>query len=444
MEQIIEDFILALRSSGARISIPESIDAMNTVKLTGYDDREVLKDSLSAVLAKSLYEKEIFEACFDRFFSFKTFSEHVDSSSDSIETEIQEENSLLSQMILSGDTGGLAASIKEAANEVHITGMQFFTQKGLYMHRILRHMGIEDLKRDIKRLSIEDTDGSTKMAEKLDKGREYLFENVKDFVEQQFSLFSKPTQENLLEDYLKHIKLSNLEQRDFHRMHVIIQKMVKRLSDIHSRRKKVFKRGQLDFRKTLRNNITYQGLIFDIHWKKKKVDRPDVVAICDVSRSVEAVARFLLLFLYSLNKSLAKIRTFIFCSNLIEVSHIFDEYPVEEALIKLQGGMGLGIILGRTDYGQAFCDFEKDWSHIVTNKTTVLILGDARNNYCDPQVRILKSIQERSKRLIWLNNEPRSFWGIGDSEMKRYLPYCHVAKQCNTVTHLERVVDSLL
>ncbi|MDY7031629.1 MAG: VWA domain-containing protein [Thermodesulfobacteriota bacterium] len=444
MDQILSDFILALRSSGIRISIPESIDAMDTVKLTGYYDREVLKDSLAAVLAKSLFEKEIFEECFENFFSFDAFSEEGEDSSEPMETEISEVDSSLSQMILSGDTGGLAASMREAAQEVNITGIQFFTQKGLYIHRILRHMGIAELRQDMRRLYKEDTPSSRKIALKLEEGLDYLFENVKDFVEKQFSLYSPSVTEKLLEDYLKNVKLSNLEQRDFHRMHNIIQKMVKRLNDIHSRRRKKYKRGQLDFRKTLRNNITYQGLLFDIQWKKKKVDRPDIIAICDVSRSVEAVARFLLLFLYSLNKALARIRTFIFCSNLIEVTHVFNEYPVEEALVKLKSGVGLGIVLGRTDYGQAFRDLKEDWFHLITNKTSVLILGDARNNFGDPETGILKSIQERSKRLVWLNSEPRSFWGVGDSEMKKYLPYCHLARECNTVTHLERVVDSLL
>ncbi|MEW6616323.1 MAG: VWA domain-containing protein [Thermodesulfobacteriota bacterium] len=444
MEQILKDFILALRSSGARISVPETIDAMNTVKLTGYHDREVFKDSLSAVLAKSLHEKEIFEECFYRFFSFDTFSETTGDFPENLAPDIMEENSLLSQMILSGDLGGLASSIREAAREVRITGMQFFTQKGLYIHRILRHMGLNGLNQDIKRLFHKNTLSSRQMAEKLEKGKDYLFENVKDFVEQQFALYSPSATENLIEDYLKSIKLSNLEQRDFYRMHSIIQKMVKRLNDIHSRRRKTSKRGHLDFRKTLRNNISYQGILFDIHWKKKKVDRPDIVAICDVSRSVETVARFLLLFLYSLNKSLARIRTFIFCSNLIEVTHIFDEYPVGEALVKLQSGIGLGIVLGPTDYGQALRDFDENWSPLITNKTTIIILGDARNNYGDPQTGILKSMHERSKRLIWLNPEPRSFWGTGDSEMKKYLPCCHLARECNTVHHLERVVDSLL
>jgi hypothetical protein len=200
----------------------------------------------------------------------------------------------------------------------------------------------------------------------------------------------------------------------------------------------------LDLKKTLRENVAYQGLIFNPQWKAKKNERPDLVVLCDVSRSVQAVARFMLLFLYGLNEEVAKIRSFIFCSNLVEVSDIFEDYSVEEALMKIQKGVGLGILLGRTDYGQALMDFKERWLDVVSNKTTVLILGDARNNYGDPQVHILRLFHERAKKLIWLNPEPPVFWGMGDSDMKRYFPYCSFARECRTVNHLERVVDFLL
>jgi hypothetical protein len=305
-------------------------------------------------------------------------------------------------------------------------------------------MGQEDLNRDIQRLSKEHDRPSQQKVRALKQARTLLFEIVRNFVEQQFSMFAGSTIEKILERYLRDIRLSNLEQQDFQRIHVIIKKMVKRLNSLHSRRRKTSKRGALDLKKTLRENVAYQGLIFSPQWKTKKINRPDLMVLCDVSRSVQTVARFMLLFLYGLNEEVAKIRSFIFCSNLVEVSHIFEEYPVEEALVRLQRGVGLGIFLGRTDYGQSLLDFKEKWLDVVNNKTTVLILGDARNNYGNPQTDILKLIHERNKKLIWLNPESPSFWGIGDSEMKRYLPYCSFARECSTVNHLERVVDSLL
>lgn len=444
MEKVLQNLIVALRGSGVRISVSESMDAMNAACLTGYGDRKLLKDSLSATLAKSRHEKEIFDICFERFFSLDGFS---DTKSDScLEPSLVpgKEDSQLTRMLLSADNAGLSMSMRAAAQETDINTIWFFTQKSLYIQRILQAMGQEGLIRDIQRLSNEDGPLSRQKAETLKAAKDLLFENVRDFVEQQFSMFAGSATEEVIERYLRHMKLSNLEQRDFHRMHTIIQKMVKRLNNLHSRRRKRSKRGWLDIKKTLRESVAYQGLFFDTRWKAKKTDRMDIMALCDVSRSVEAVSRFMLLFLYSLNEVVAKISSFIFCSNLVEVSNVFEEYDVEEAIIKLKRGMGLGIQLGRTNYGQAFLDFKKKWLDAVSNKTTVLILGDARNNYGNPQTDILKLIRERSKRIIWLNPEPPTFWGTGDSEMDRYLPHCYLAKECSTVTHLERAIDFLL
>ena len=444
MEHVLQDLIAALRGSGVRISVSESIDAMNALRLMGYDNRQILKASLSATLAKSRNDKALFDSCFDRFYSLDDFIDPETNPCSTPDSEPAKEDSPLTWMLLSGDNTGLSLSMREAAREADISSIWFFTQKSLYIQRILRGMGQEDLNRDIQLLSKEHDRPSQQKVRALKQAKTLLFENVRNFVEQQFSLFAGSATEKILERYLRDIRLSNLEQQDFQRIHVIIKKMVKRLNSLHSRRRKTSKRGALDLKKTLRENVAYQGLIFSPKWKAKKINRPDLMVLCDVSRSVQTVARFMLLFLYGLNEEVAKIRSFIFCSNLVEVSHIFEEYPVEEALVRLQRGVGLGIFLGRTDYGQSLLDFKEKWLDVVSNKTTVLILGDARNNYGNPQIDILKLIHQRNKKLIWLNPESPSFWGIGDSEMKRYLPYCSFARECSTVNHLERVVGSLL
>lgn len=444
MEHVLQDLIAVLRGSGVRISVSESIDAMNALRLIGYENRQILKASLSATLAKSRHDKALFDSCFDRFYSLDDFIDPETNFCSAPDSEPAKEDSPLTWMLLSGDNTGLSLSMREAALEADISSISFFTQKSLYIQRILQGMGQEDLNRDIQRLSKERDRPSQQKVRALKQARTLLFEIVRNFVEQQFSMFAGSTIEKILERYLRDIRLSNLEQQDFQRIHVIIKKMVKRLNSLHSRRRKTSKRGVLDLKKTLRENVAYQGLIFSPQWKTKKINRPDLMVLCDVSRSVQTVARFMLLFLYGLNEEVAKIRSFIFCSNLVEVSHIFEEYPVEEALVRLQRGVGLGIFLGRTDYGQSLLDFKEKWLDVVNNKTTVLILGDARNNYGNPQTDILKLIHERNKKLIWLNPESPSFWGIGDSEMKRYLPYCSFARECSTVNHLERVVDSLL
>jgi uncharacterized protein len=248
----------------------------------------------------------------------------------------------------------------------------------------------------------------------------------------------------MVEHYLQEIKLTNVEQRDLQRMHAIVERMARKLNALYSRRRKQNRRGQLDFKKTLRENVAHQGLLFQTRWKAKKVERPNVVAVCDISRSVSNVTRFFLLFLYTLNELLAKIRTFVFCSNLVEVSDIFSTHPLERAIAQIESGNELGVSFGLTDYGRSLNELKRDHLGAVSQKTTVIIIGDARNNYDNPRGDILKLIAGKSKRLIWLNPENRAMWGSGDSEMPKYLPHCSIARECSTLNHLEKVVRLLL
>ena len=257
-------------------------------------------------------------------------------------------------------------------------------------------------------------------------------------------IFARESTERVIERYLWDVRLTELEERHYDRMHFLIRKLVKRMNERYSRRRRRAKRGALDFKQTLRANMHHGGLLFETRWKKKRMNRPDVVILCDVSRSMSTVVRFCLLMLYGLNEVVARVRSFVFCSSLLEVSHIFETCPIAEAVERLRTGEGLDIHMGRTDYGSAFWDFTNRHLDAVTGKTTVIILGDARSNYGDPADELLNKIAERCRRLIWLNPETPPMWGTGDSEMKRYMRLCDVVMECSTLRHLEQLVRVLV
>ena len=445
MDDVLTTFVNVLRDHGVRISTAETIDAAETIALLGYDDREVLRDALAAALAKSFPEKQLFHECFDRFFSFTAFN-RKETPREAYGRRPGENDALspLSLMLLSGDQAGLMASLAAAGEMSNLNGIALFTQKSMFQRRILEAMGLEALDGDLARLQADGSDSSGRLATALAGAREYCAEEVRRFVDSQHDLHAKARMEALMERRLLHLKLSDMEARDFNRMDTIIRKMVKRINDVHSRRKKRWKRGFLDLKKTLRKNITFDEVPFHLRWKRRKIERPDVIVLCDISRSMQKVVRFFLLFLYSLNRTVVRIRSFAFCSNLAEVSPLFDRYGVEEAVARLQTGHDLDIWMGRTDYGQVFRDFAANYLHLLSDRTTVIILGDGRNNFGGPEARILKTMGERSKRIVWLNPEPPTFWGTGDSAMKQYLPFCSLARECNTLFQLERAIDSLL
>lgn len=461
------DFVKALRTADVKVSPAETLDAMKTLDLVGLDDRRFLKNSLSLVLSKTPEEKEAFESCFENFFTFERPAAGGDLSVDDAKEGGTESpggsgggtggageaegdgdpafdplppTSALGRLLLSGNRMELMLEIAQAGRRVEVNRIIVFTQKGLYTRKIMEAMGLKGLQDEISQLREEGGLPPMQLARRLNNARDQLREQVRDHVEKQFFLHADESGKQLREELLKKVKLSNLEKRNFKDVQQIVMRMAKKLIAIHSKRRKTFKRGQLDVRKTLRNNMQHDGLLFDIRWKAQKVDRPKVMCICDVSGSVSNYSRFLLMFLYSLADLLPKVRSFAFSSDLGEVTQLFEHSALEDAMAKTLRDYGNG----STDYGRMLQDFKARCLKDVNQKTTLLILGDARNNYGDPKAEILREIYDKAQRVVWLNPEPRSGWTVGDAEMKKYAPCCHQAEVCNSLIHLERVVSKLL
>jgi uncharacterized protein len=442
LDRNFTSFLKALRGADVRVSVAETLDAMAVADLVGWQDRAVLKDALGLALAKTPEEKASFADCFDAFFAFDAFREGADDERPSHDAD-GERLSELSQRLLADDRTELAVAMQEAAAVVGVESIRFFTQRGLYVQRILNEMGVQAVDADIAALAGAG-DGSggagTGAGQALKEARAHLFEEVRDFVEQQLSLQGAATSKELREDRLRRSRLGNLDRRDQEEMKKLVARIAKRLAAMHSRKRKLKNRGVLDVRRTMRRNYANDGILFELSWKRRKLDRPKVMAICDVSGSVAAVARFLLQFLYELHDLLNEVRSFAFSGRLIETSQLFEHKPVDDAVDAVMKEVGYM----STDYGESLANFKDGWLGMVDKRTTVIVLGDARSNFTDPRADILKEIHERAKRVLWLNPEPPPLWNTGDSEMRRYRPYCDLVRQCSTLDHLERMVEDLL
>ena len=452
MQETLEDFFRALRAADIPVSPAEAIDAHRAVDSVGYGDRVLLKDTLCVALAKSADESRRFDDCFDLFFRREEFRgdgsddpENGDSEQgraplpEGIPEELQ--NSELLQMLADDNREALAQRMEQAAREAGAMNIRYVTQRGLLVRRILDRMGLRELEAAIRALNQnEDGEGAGEAAQELAEMRQSLFEEARQFLDRLYELYARPYGEQLREEFLAETALSAVEQRDFERMQKLVRKMAKKLATRYNRRRKRTRRGVLDVRRTLRRNMAHDGIPFDTVWKQTKIERPRIVVICDVSRSVAAAARFLLLFLYSLNEVIATLRAFAFSDHLSEISDIIEEKDVEVAIPEILDKIGFR----PTDYGQSFADFEEEYGDAIDRKTTVIILGDGRSNHNDPRVDLMRWMHDRAKSVIWLNPEPETFWGTGDSEMLRYLPFCHVAKVCRTVQDLERIIDDVL
>lgn len=450
MDGPLIEFFRAARSAGLRVSPAESIDAVRAVQVVGWEDRGALHDTLALVMAKTVEEKRQFEECFDLFFRRDGFRGEQPAPAAPAEDEAGEAGqpaqgeggggvgSELGRMLLANDQAGLAAAMEQAAQEAGVRNIAVFTQVNLFARRILERMGLNALEREIRTLS--GTPQGQERGQRLAQARDALREQARELVQQNLLLFAKGETDRWRERMLAETRLTAIDRRDHERMRILVRNMARRLAVQYGRNRKRDKRGQLDIRRTLRRNMAWDAIPFLTIWKQEVIDKPKLVVLCDVSGSVAALAGFLLMFLYALKEALSGLRAYAFAGELMEVSDILEGQPIEKAITEIMSKIGFG----SSNYGNSLADFQNGYISTLDRQTTVIILGDGRGNRTDPRVPVLQDIANRSKQVIWLNPEPRTLWGTGDSDMLRYAPHCRVTAVCATLGQLERIITDLL
>lgn len=447
MQHTLEQFFRALRAADVRVSPAEAIDASRAVAVTGYGDRTLFRDALCSTLAKSADEVDRFEAVFDTFFRRDAVTLPPPSATEQGEPSDEDmaatESSPLAQAVLQGDNAQIQQAMEEAAARAGVAEIRLTTQRSRLTRRLLEEMGLEEIERIIANARRMPDGAGQDLADRLDEARRNLFTEAQAYVGRQHELYAAGSARELREERLAKKQLNadgGVDPVDYQLMQALVKKMAKRLAAKYSRRRRAAQKGHLDVRKTLRKSMAHGGVPFQIEWKVKKVDRPSIVAICDVSKSVAAAAQFLLTFLYSLNEVVDRMDAFAFSGRLISVNDVLDDNAVEGAIFKVLQEIGFQ----QTDYGRSLQDFADQHMDSLDRRTTVIFLGDGRSNFADPRLDIMRQIHDRSRAVIWLNPEPESYWAQGDSVMHRYARFCHVAKQCGTIEQLERIIDDVL
>ncbi len=439
-------FLSAARSAGIRISTAESMDALRAVSLVGYEDREGVRDALSLVVAKSAQEHTRLRECFDRYFRRTRLGE-LDAAARPLGAEVEdaiplssEVRSPLGRLLVSRDRAELARLIEEAAAALGIFGIAYVSQRALYARRIMDRLGLAELDKELARLRAGLASQGAFDLERLLAARKFLTGEVHAFVDEQFALLARGLREQAGDDLLQRVRLSALDTGQRDRMKAVVRAIVKRLKTRYGPARKRRLRGELDARATLRRNLRHGGIPFVRAWKQRRIEKPRVMALCDVSGSVAPMAEFLLLFLHGLHEALSDLRSFAFSSHLIETTQLVAKADADDAIAAVLAKIGYG----SSNYGRSLADFEASGLADLDQATTVILLGDGRGNRTEPRVDVLRRIFERSRRVIWLNPEPRPAWGTGDSDMPAYAKYCTSLVVCNTVRHLEEVVTGIL
>jgi uncharacterized protein with von Willebrand factor type A (vWA) domain len=457
--RFVVDFIGALRDAGLPVSQAETLDALRAIKLLGLESRDRSKSVLALTLVKRQADQVIYDELFDLYFtSMKQVKEDTNETkaANCTEEEIVDPDQAQNQSLNEASTDGpqneassqlgkalldnedMSLAIAKLADAEKLSSIVMFTQKNGFAYKIMQGLGDRELSAEIH--AETDSAEHQKLQSELTLARERLYDQVKDYVEQQYMLFAQRKGIKFREGYLKKMALGQLDHLDYKKMQDLVQQAARKLASQHGRRRLTRKRGMLDVRKTIAANAAFDGALFHTKWKATRVERPKIVAICDVSGSVSRIAHFLLLFIYSLQDVMPKVRSFIFASEMIEVTTLFEQEEIALALDEIMqrwGGMS-------TNYAKALVGFQSQALESIDKKTTVIMLGDARNNKGEGRADIWEKVFRRSKRVIWLNPERRNSWDTGDSIMSEYSPWCSTVEPCRNLQDIENVFNRLL
>lgn len=458
MEERILEFVRSLRNRGVPVSTAESIDALSAVEAAGMWDPEVFRASLKAALVKTRKDGAVFDELFPLYFYGLEGSGEVASPDEELLARLEEElramaaqnghNPLL-MLLLAGRGGEFESFIRAAAGAVGTSQLVTRMQVGMYTRRIFDSFDWERMDEDFRELQsrLREAGWPEEDLEELDRiyqaNREALRRQVRRYVEreQARNVDRVPTSERV--DRLMLRPLSSLDEQELQQMRRAVDVLARKLRNKLSLREKRMRRDKLDVKATLRRNMRHGGVPFDLVLRTKRLEKVELMVLCDVSSSVARVSQFMLQFVYTLQDCLAKVRSFVFVDELGEVTSFFQEEEIERGVRRALSEAGIAYH-ARSDFGYVFRQFCEKYLQDVGFRTYILIIGDARNNYNDPCAWALEKMRDRSKGIIWLNPETRPFWDTGDSVMSEYAPYCREVRVCRTLRDLEDTVSSLL
>lgn len=455
MDNRVVDFVRGLRAAGVRVSLAESMDAMQAVGVLGVRDKEIFRQSLRATLVKEAADHPVFDELFPLYFG-SGGPPMQDAREDMTKDEQEMLKAALSamsgrlQQLIDWLTSGEGPTREELEELARRSGARWANNPGeahWVSRRMLRQMGFQHLEEQIQQLveHLQEMGMSQEAIEKLlgvvEANRDALAEQVAQRVGLQVAQERVERAQELHGSDLLHKSFQSLSEAEAAVLRTEVQRLVAQLRSRAALRRKRGKGGAFDSKGTIRANQKYGGVPFEMKYKKKKL-KPSLVLICDVSTSMRPVAEFMLRLIYELQDQVAKARSFAFNADMQEISVTMSGKRAADAVSEVLYSIPPGYYA--TDLGHSLDTFFHEWSDSVNGRTTVIILGDGRNNYNSPRIDLMKQLQLRSKRLLWFNPEHRQQWGTGDSDMLEYVPICDEVLMVRNLAQLSAAVDRLL
>ncbi len=506
MEGAVHRFIRLLRLHGVRVSTAEAVDAMHAVAQHGIlGEREILRAALAVSLVKDRRDLETFERVFDRFFGLRPVIEVDDSEHSHAHDDLtddgeleqftlseepgdvpedghshgkpddikeffkpedmaqqynlhQEANkidvaALTDEIVLSNDTegsAGEAARVQISTQRMHnpgapgdlvrTPGMELDTELSVAEEMMLLSW-LDEVLPDDDTTDPDAAAGLAALREALAPFLAQLPERLKRHLEKLMEL-----EHEVETRQLEAAQAEAIDEHDRADLEESLRRLLRSLRGAPRPRRRVAARGVVDGARTMRANMKYDGVPFRPVTVRKVEDRPRLLVLCDVSLSVRPTSRFTLHLVHSLQSVASSVRTFAFVKDLVEITDLFAEHRIEDALSLVMSGLPAGGVLdvdADSDYGSAFDTFLDQFGSAITRRTTIVVLGDGRGNGRDPRLGVFEEMTRRARSTIWLTPEPRYSWGLGACDLPSYAEHCERVQVVRGLAGLEKVATRL-
>ncbi len=477
--ELLAGFIQELRQAGLPVSLTENLDAMQAVQHIPLEDREAFKYALAATLVKNNTHWKAFETVFEVYFSLRGSQYRIGEDGEDELAQLLEDlenaDDLQGDGPRSGGGGGenlspeeIAAMLMKALQRGDEAMMRAVARQAVrryagmepgrpvggtyYLYRTLRNLDLDGVLEQLMQNTRDDApEPLTPLEERLERDElESRIDKLKKEIEAEIrralvadrgvEAMARTLRKPLPED----VDFMHASREEMVSLRKAIYPLTRKLAVRLARKRRHGRKGPLDFRNTMRHSLSYGGVPADLKFKYPRPAKPEIFVVADISGSVAAFARFTLHLVYAISSQFSKVRAFVFIDGLDEVTHMFEGIDdITEAVHRVNTEADVVWVDGHSDYGHAFEVFHQRFAKEVGPKTTVLLLGDARNNYHASQSWVVKDLQHRARHVYWLNPEPRSYWDTGDSIVGEYSVHCDGTFECRNLRQLERFVDYL-
>jgi hypothetical protein len=451
---------------------------MEAIKHIPLEDRDAFKYALGATLVKNNAHWRSFETVFEVYFSLRgpEYAIADDADAGDFWREMQEQlqsqdgdsrgaaggamdqmtpeemMAMLMKALMAGDQALMRALARQAVQR--FAGMEPGRPVGgtYYLYRTLRNLDLDSMLEKLMEASRDEVGGQlTPLEERLERDEhEHRIEQFKQEIEAEIrrrlvadrgaEAMAKTLRKPLPED----VEFMHASRDEMQGLKKALQPLTRKLAARLARKRKHERRGPLDFRSTVRHSLSYGGVPADPRFKYPRPAKPELMVVADISGSVAAFARFTLMLVYAIQGQFSKVRSFVFIDGIDEVTDFFKgTEDISEAIHKVNTEADVIWVDGHSDYGHAFEVFWEKYGRDVGPKTTVLLLGDARNNYHASQSWVIKEIRQKARHVYWLNPEPRSYWNTGDSIVGEYATHTDGVYECRNMRQLEAFVEKL-